>query len=89
MRSMGCKLVNCDCRQPGFPRHTHSHPLDEHGQRVCLGMVPHEPPFPPAKGRGPDRPFRHWSMVWLIVGLALLALKVWLEYHQKVEIELP
>ena len=89
---MGTKLVNCDCRQPGFPRHTHTHPLDADGK--MLQGQDKEPgpgiwPFSPAKGKTPKRPFRHWPLVWLLVGLALVALKVWLEWHQKIEVELP
>jgi hypothetical protein len=89
---MGLKLVNCACRQPGFPRHTHSHDLDEHGNKVAFqgqdkgpGLWPI---YTPAKGKSPKRPFRYWPLVWLIVGLALVALKIWLGYHCKAEIEI-
>ena len=84
---MGLKLTGCDCRQPGFPRHTHTHPLDEHGQLLkdveALKQVQRR------KWRYRHRPFRYWPEVWLAVGLALIALKVWLEWHQQVEIEIP
>jgi hypothetical protein len=83
---MGLKLTGCDCRQPGFPRHTHTHPLDANGQLIkdVQGLKDVQ-----------RRKWRHerspeWlPTFWLVVIILLLLLKVWLEWHTSVDVEMP
>jgi hypothetical protein len=80
---MSIKIVNCDCRAPGCPRHTHSH----------YGRVPPPPPFPTRRDKYPPSPTASgggWGPVigWSIVVFLLVLLSAWLKY-KGIELEAP
>ena len=78
---MGIKIVNCDCRAPGCPHHTHSH----------YGRVLPPPPFPPRHDNRPSTASGGWGPVigWSIIVFLLMLLAAWLKQHSGVELEAP
>ncbi len=73
---MGVKIVNCDCRQPGYPKHTHTHECDERGQPKVAASV------------RLSRHERKRSWIWSVLIIILLVLLAWIK-RRAPELEVP
>ena len=77
---MGIKTVGCDCRQPGYPKHTHTH-YGEIEVNLLRGTE-----VKVAASVRLKRHERKLTWLWTLLVLALLVLWAWAK-HRVPELE--